>query len=132
MSINNHTKSNQLIFQREMPTNFSSKLVPQDSVIQVCSLNLSLLFSCVIDLMIKDGDFNSPLPLTGSHEPCGTVEEVGSNVHGFKKGDRIGTLPFMHNCGECPDCKSGTYIYCENMKGAIGINTDGAFGEVTF
>jgi D-arabinose 1-dehydrogenase-like Zn-dependent alcohol dehydrogenase len=52
------------------------------------------------DLMIKDGDFKSPLPLTGSHEPCGTVFEVGSNVKGFKKGDRIGTLPFMHPCGK--------------------------------
>lgn len=80
--------------------------------------------------MIRDGDFSSPLPLTGSHEPCGTVVEVGSNVKGFKKGDRIGTLPFMHPCGECPDCKSGTDNYCDNMKGAIGINTDGAFSEV--
>jgi D-arabinose 1-dehydrogenase-like Zn-dependent alcohol dehydrogenase len=80
--------------------------------------------------MIRDGDFHSPLPLTGSHEPCGTVEEVGSDVKGFKKGDRIGTLPFMHNCGKCPDCKSGTYIYCDKMGGAMGIDTDGAFGEV--
>jgi threonine dehydrogenase-like Zn-dependent dehydrogenase len=82
--------------------------------------------------MIKDGDFHSHLPITGSHEPCGTVEEVGSEVKGFKKGDRIGTLPFMHPCGECPDCKSGTYIYCDKMEGAMGISTDGAFGEVSF
>jgi Zn-dependent alcohol dehydrogenase len=82
------------------------------------------------DLMIKDGDFHSPLPLTGSHEPCGTVESVGSKVKGFKKGDRVGTLPFMHPCGECPDCKAGSYIYCDNMKGAMGINTNGAFAEV--
>ena len=81
--------------------------------------------------MIKDGDFHSELPITGSHEPCGTVEEVGSDVKGFKKGDRIGTLPFMHPCGECPDCKSGTYIYCDKMEGAMGISTDGAFGEVS-
>lgn len=80
--------------------------------------------------MIKDGDFHSQLPLTGSHEPCGTVEEVGSDVNGFKKGDRVGTLPFMHPCGKCPDCKSGTYIYCDKMEGAMGISTDGAFGEV--
>lgn len=83
-----------------------------------------------IDLMIRDGDFNSSLPITGSHEPCGTVVEVGSAVKGFKKGDRIGTLPFQHPCGECPDCRAGTYIYCEKMEGAMGISTDGAFGEV--
>jgi len=93
------------------------------------SNNVQLL-TMDIDLMIKDGDFHSPLPLTGSHEPCGTVVEVGSKVKGFKKGDRIGTLPFMHPCGECPDCKSGTGSYCDNMKGAMGINTDGAFSEV--
>jgi len=81
--------------------------------------------------MIKDGDFHSQLPITGSHEPCGTVVEVGSEVQGFKKGDRIGTLPFMHPCGECPDCKFGSYIYCDKMEGAMGISTDGAFGEVS-
>jgi len=81
--------------------------------------------------MIRDGDFHSQLPITGSHEPCGTVVEVGSEVKGFKKGDRIGTLPFMHPCGECPDCKFGSYIYCDKMEGAMGISTDGAFGEVS-
>src|SRR5438874_13784913 len=81
--------------------------------------------------MIRDGDFHSQLPITGSHEPCGTVVEGGSEVKGFKKGDRIGTLPFMHPCGECPDCKFGSYVYCDKMEGAMGISTDGAFGEVS-
>jgi D-arabinose 1-dehydrogenase-like Zn-dependent alcohol dehydrogenase len=108
-------------------TNFSSKPVPLD----FATLVPTFLFPKLIpDLMIKDGDFHSPLPLTGSHEPCGTVESVGSKVKGFKKGDRVGTLPFMHPCGECPDCKAGSYIYCDNMKGAMGINTNGAFAEV--
>jgi hypothetical protein len=80
--------------------------------------------------MIRDGDFNSPLRLTGGHEACGTVVEVGSHVRGFKRADRIGTLPFLHACGECPDCKSGTYVYCEQKDGALGFNRDGAFGEV--
>jgi D-arabinose 1-dehydrogenase-like Zn-dependent alcohol dehydrogenase len=112
-----------------MKTNFSSKPVLLDSVIPVNIKHFQLL-TMDTDLMIKDGDFHSPLPLTGSHEPCGIIVEVGSKVKGFKKGYRIGTLPFMHPCGKCPDCKSGTDSYCDNMKGAMGINTDGAFGEV--
>jgi NADPH:quinone reductase-like Zn-dependent oxidoreductase len=80
--------------------------------------------------MILDGDFHSPLPIIGSHEPCGTVVEVGSAVKGFKKGDRVGSLLHKHPCGECPDCKAGTYNYCDKMEGAMGINCDGAFAEV--
>jgi D-arabinose 1-dehydrogenase-like Zn-dependent alcohol dehydrogenase len=101
--------------------------VQPDSVIQVCPSRYRLIET---DLMIRDGDFHSPLPLTGSHEPCGTVEEAGSAVKGFEKGDRVGALPFMHPCGKCPDCKTGTYIYCDKMEGAMGINSDGAFSEV--
>jgi D-arabinose 1-dehydrogenase-like Zn-dependent alcohol dehydrogenase len=84
-----------------------------------------------LDVMIKDGFFSSPLPLTGSHEPCSTVVEVGSKVKGFKTGDRVGTLPFLHPCGKCPDCLTGTHIYCNRMEGALGINTDDAFSEVS-
>jgi NADPH:quinone reductase-like Zn-dependent oxidoreductase len=40
--------------------------------------------------MIRDGDFHSQLPITGSHEPCGTVVEVGSEVQGFKRVIALG------------------------------------------
>lgn len=58
---------------------------------------------CHTDLMCVNGEFNSPLPLTGSHEPAGTVVDLGEKAKGelgFKVGDRIGALNFYHPCGE--------------------------------
>lgn len=45
------------------------------------------------------------------HEGCGIVEEVGSQVHRFKKGELVG-WGYQHDCcGYCKQCLSG----CETM-----------------
>jgi len=68
------------------------------------------------------------LPITGSHEPTGVVEECGPDVKGFQKGDRVGATAFVAECGQCPDCKAGRPLYCDNASMG-GINTHGAFAE---
>lgn len=46
------------------------------------------------------------------HEGVGTVEEVGSAVKLFKKGDRAGWGYNHDSCGACKQCLSGNDIYC--------------------
>ena len=46
------------------------------------------------------------------HEFTGTVEEAGSAVQTFKKGDAV-VSPFTVNCGECFYCKRGFSSRCE-------------------
>lgn len=79
--------------------------------------------------MVRDGAFGDNFPIIGSHEAVGVVHEVGSSVTQFSKGDRIGTLAFQNACGECPDCKAGLEIYCENLSGMGGVTTDGGFAQ---
>jgi D-arabinose 1-dehydrogenase-like Zn-dependent alcohol dehydrogenase len=55
---------------------------------------------CHTDLMALNNEFNSPLPYIGSHEGAGVVEEVGSNVQGFAKGDHVGCINFDSSCGK--------------------------------
>ncbi|PCD23908.1 hypothetical protein AU210_015422 [Fusarium oxysporum f. sp. radicis-cucumerinum] len=83
---------------------------------------------CHTDCMALENAFGSKLPFIGSHEPAGVVVEVGSDVHGFAEGDRVGCLNFDSCCGKCPDCKTGSPIYCDSplMK---GITADGAWAE---
>ncbi|EYE97889.1 zinc binding dehydrogenase [Aspergillus ruber CBS 135680] len=83
---------------------------------------------CHTDLMALNGEFGTKLPFIGSHEPAGVVVDVGKDVEGFGKGDRVGCINFDSVCGKCPDCKAGLPIYCDNplMK---GITTDGAWAE---
>lgn len=82
---------------------------------------------CHTDFMVRDGVFGDNYPITGSHEAVGLVHDVGSDVKDFKKGDRMGTLAFQNACGECPDCRAGKQIYCDNLSGMGGVTVDGGF-----
>ncbi|OJJ36033.1 hypothetical protein ASPWEDRAFT_110216 [Aspergillus wentii DTO 134E9] len=83
---------------------------------------------CHTDLMALNNEFNTKLPFIGSHEPAGIIEDVGAEVEGFQRGDRVGCVNFDSVCGKCPDCKAGLPVYCDAplMK---GITTDGGWAE---
>ncbi|GFZ47409.1 hypothetical protein JCM24511_05152 [Saitozyma sp. JCM 24511] len=84
---------------------------------------------CHTDMMVMDGTFSgSKYPVTGSHEPCGTVVRVGEDARGVKVGDRVAALLPVEICHKCPDCTTLDWKYCANSKYS-GINTDGAFAE---
>ncbi|KAI9812938.1 MAG: putative secondary metabolism biosynthetic enzyme [Pycnora praestabilis] len=68
---------------------------------------------CHSDLMLLSGGFEGPgRPVTLGHEGVGYVERTGSNVKGFKKGDRV------HNL----NCELGTAML-------QGFGCDGMFAE---
>src|SRR5271156_3468011 len=54
-----------------------------------------------------------PMPLVMGHEFCGVIEEVGKDVHSFKKGDRV-LVPFSQGDGVCEYCRSGNSHVCAN------------------
>ncbi|MBM4054042.1 MAG: zinc-dependent alcohol dehydrogenase family protein [Planctomycetes bacterium] len=54
------------------------------------------------------------LPHVPGHELAGTVEETGSEVLLWKKGDRV-TLPFVCGCGTCPQCATGNHQVCDRQ-----------------
>lgn len=62
------------------------------------------------------------------HEFTGTVEETGSDVKNFKKGDQI-VSPFTLSCGECFYCKQGYSSRCAKsaLFGTAGL--EGAQAE---
>jgi threonine dehydrogenase-like Zn-dependent dehydrogenase len=65
-------------------------------------------------------------PVTG-HEFVGVVEEVGSAVTLFKKGDRV-TGAFRTACGLCELCRRGYPSKCPQGE-LIGLDTPGAQAE---
>ena len=68
-----------------------------------------------------------PVPMHVGHEFVGTIAEVGSNVKGFKVGDRVSGEGHIV-CGQCRNCMAGRRHLCKNTVG-IGVNRPGAFAE---
>jgi alcohol dehydrogenase len=76
--------------------------------------------------MGNDADIH--LPHVPGHELAGTIEETGSDVVNWKKGDRV-TLPFVCGCGRCPQCASGNQQVCD-FQFQPGFTAWGAFAEL--
>ncbi|HEX4972534.1 MAG TPA: L-threonine 3-dehydrogenase [Steroidobacteraceae bacterium] len=68
-----------------------------------------------------------PVPMAVGHEYCGEVVEVGSEVSGFKAGDRVSGEGHI-TCGYCRNCRAGRRHLCRNTIG-VGVNRPGAFAE---
>jgi threonine 3-dehydrogenase len=68
-----------------------------------------------------------PVPMTVGHEFMGEIVELGSEVQGFAKGDRVSAEGHV-TCGHCRNCRAGQRHLCRNTIG-IGVNRTGAFAE---
>lgn len=86
---------------------------------------------CTSDLHIKHGSVPRAVKgITVGHEMVGIVEETGSDVRKFKKGDRV-AVNVETFCGECFFCKNGYVNNCEYPHGgwALGCRIDGGQAE---
>ena len=69
---------------------------PTDAIVRV-----TLGSICSSDLHIKHGSVPRAVPgITVGHEMVGVVEQLGTDVKGFKVGDRV-TVNVETFCGEC-------------------------------
>ncbi len=72
-------------------------------------------------------DADIVLPHVPGHELAGVVEETGSGVRNWKKGDRV-TVPFVGGCGKCEQCASGNQQVCDRQF-QPGFTAWGGFAE---
>jgi threonine 3-dehydrogenase len=68
-----------------------------------------------------------PVPMVVGHEFAGEVVDMGSEVTGFEKGDRVSGEGHI-TCGHCRNCRAGQRHLCENTVG-VGVNRPGCFAE---
>jgi threonine 3-dehydrogenase len=66
-------------------------------------------------------------PMVIGHEFVGVIEEVGSAVQRFKKGDLVDGEGHIV-CGVCRNCLAGRRHLCKDTRG-VGVNRNGAFAE---
>jgi threonine 3-dehydrogenase len=86
---------------------------------------------CGTDMHIYNWDEWSqntiPVPMIVGHEYVGEVVDMGSEVQGFHKGDRVSGEGHI-TCGHCRNCRAGRRHLCRNTQG-VGVNRQGAFAE---
>lgn len=63
----------------------------------------------------RNGDIQVKEPLSLGHESAGVVAIVGSQVEGFKLGDRV-ALEVGLPCEECERCREGRYNICQHLR----------------
>ncbi|HYF83827.1 MAG TPA: alcohol dehydrogenase catalytic domain-containing protein [Clostridia bacterium] len=83
---------------------------------------------CGTDVHIMKDEYSYNAPVVMGHEYVGIVDEVGSDVKDFKKGDYIVSLTAAKTCGHCRYCSSGMLMLCSERL-SIGSGMNGAFAE---
>ena len=68
-----------------------------------------------------------PVPMHVGHEFMGEVAELGAEVRGLVKGQRVSAEGHL-TCGHCRNCRAGKRHLCRNTVG-IGVNRPGCFAE---
>ena len=84
---------------------------PRDIIVRVTSTAI-----CGSDLHIYHGLYpHVPKGTILGHEFMGIVEEVGTGISKWKKGDRV-IVPFPVACGDCKMCKAGLWTHCHTTN----------------
>src|SRR5712692_9548675 len=84
---------------------------------------------CHSDSVTKEGLFPGiQYPRVPGHEVAGVIDEVGSAVTGWEKGQRVGVGWHGGQDGTCIACRRGDFANCLNLK-ISGISYDGGYQE---
>ena len=99
-------------------------VLPTDAVVRITKTTI-----CGTDLHIMKGDV--PTVTNGrilGHEGVGIIEETGTSVVNFKKGDHV-LISCITSCGNCSYCKKAMYSHCEKGGWILGNTIDGTQAE---
>ncbi|HYJ62767.1 MAG TPA: zinc-dependent alcohol dehydrogenase family protein [Parafilimonas sp.] len=97
---------------------------PTDAVVKILKTTI-----CGTDLGILHGKTPSVLPgTTLGHEGVGVIDEVGTAIRNFKKGDHV-IISCITADGTCEYCKKQMYSHCEDGGWILGHTINGTQAE---
>jgi len=99
---------------------------PHDALVQVeaCGVGLTVLNY----MRGNNSSRREDLPRIPGHEIVGRVVDVGTAVNGLTVGQRV-MAHFYLFCGACDMCRLAHEPLCRNLRGQVGIVTDGGYAE---
>lgn len=97
---------------------------PTDAIVRLVKTTI-----CGTDLHILKGDLATAKPgLILGHEGVGVIDEAGSGVTSFKRGDRV-LISCVTSCGTCAYCRKLMFSHCVNGGWILGNLIDGTQTE---
>lgn len=93
------------------------------------AVRVSACAVCGHDALVAKGELPTKTPSVLGHEIAGTVEAIGSEVHGIEPGVRV-VLNQRVACGSCRYCATGHDNLCTRGLGFYGEDHWGGFGEI--
>ncbi len=107
------------IVEREIPT-------PAAGEVRIKVLACGI---CHSDVLTKEGLLPGiQYPRVPGHEIAGLIDELGSGVTSWKKGQRVGVGWHGGQDNTCPQCRKGDFRNCRNVK-IPGISYDGGYQQ---
>jgi len=84
---------------------------------------------CHSDSVTKDGMLPGiAYPRVPGHEVAGVIDETGTGVTVWKKGQRVGVGWNAGHDGTCDSCRRGDFALCANGE-ISGVSYDGGYAE---
>lgn len=107
------------VVKREVPTPGANQVRIR---VQACGV-------CHSDAFVKEGYWPGlQYPRVTGHEVAGVVDEVGSGVTTWKKGQRVGVGWHGGHCGQCKLCRRGDFMGCQQFQ-VTGFQEDGGYAQ---
>ena len=107
------------VVKREIPTPGANQVRIK---VQACGV-------CHSDVFVKEGYWPGlQYPRVTGHEVAGVVDEVGTDVTTWKKGQRVGVGWHGGHCGQCKLCRRGDFMGCRHFR-VTGFHEDGGYAQ---
>ena len=102
--------------------------IPQPGAGQV-RIHVQACGICHSDVITKEGLLPGiTYPRVPGHEVAGVIDELGTGVKEWQKGQRVGVGWHGGQDGTCLACRRGDFVNCANVK-ICGISYDGGYQE---
>ncbi len=102
--------------------------IPQPGAGQV-RIKVQACGVCHSDALVVEGTWPGiAYPRVPGHEVAGVIDELGTGVTAWRKGQRVGVGWHGGHDGTCRQCRRGDFGNCANMK-VTGISYDGGYAQ---